>query len=184
MAKVLDGTYRAKVLPFTFEKVGEKDSPIMKAHFQPIGQVVGTEVKVEEGLPEVNKGYFLSLDIVTKGKYSGKSQIEALKIQLEESYGYTGEFDMGSINGAVPGKEVDIVCAPKEHNGKKFTDVKYVNAPGAKPRKAIKELSPDEIANFAKGWNTSSKTSQPPQDAKSLFAQLTGSAGEKKPDGQ
>lgn len=173
MAKALEGVYRAKVLPFTFEKVGEKESPIMKANFQPIGQEVDGQVRVEENLPKVNKGYFLSLDIIEKGKYAGKSQIEAIKLQLEENFGYTGDFNPTTINETVPGKEVNIVCAPKEHKGKTFTDVKFVNPVGGKKdRKPIKNLSEDEIAAFGKHWGGAAKA-MPPADAKSLFASLT-----------
>lgn len=175
MARVLEGKYRAKVLPFTFEKVGEKETPMMKANFQPIGQVVDKEVKVEEGLPKVNKGYFLSLDIVTTGKYAGKSQMEALKLQLEESFEYTGPFDPEAINAHVAIMERDIVCEKNKKN-EKFTDVKYVNPPGqeGKGGKPKKLMDANELAAFAKEFDKGSAKPMPAADAKSLFAQLTG----------
>jgi hypothetical protein len=184
MPRALEGKYRAKVLPFTFEKVGEKETPMMKANFQPIGQVVDKEVKVEGGLPKVNKGYFLSLDIVTQGKYSGKSKMEALKIQLEENFGYTGPLDPEKINAHVEGMERDIVCKKNEKTG--YTEVQYINVPGQEGKgggKPKKLMDANELAAFAKEFDKGSAKPMPAADAKSLFAQLTG-AQEAKPDGQ
>jgi hypothetical protein len=172
MPKAIEGTYRAKVLPATFEKVGEKDTPMMKVHFEPKGQVVDKEVKPEEGLPRVNKAYFLSLDVVTNGKYAGKSQMEALKLQLEEEYGYTGAFNPTAINEHLTNLgDRDIVCVK---NDKGYTNVKYVNPPGgsAKGKKPIKTLDESEIAGFAKLFDSGSKAMNP-TDAKSLFESLT-----------
>lgn len=175
MAKVLEGLYRAKVLPFTFEKVGEKETPMMKAFFQPIGQVVDGNVVAEENLPKQNYGYFLTLDIQDKGKYAGKSGMEALKIQLEEIYGYTGPFNPDSINSTIPGKEVNLVCEKNEYNGKTYTKVKFVNniSGNGKPKKPVKHLDANELAAFGKVFEGSAPAAKP-ADAASLFAQLTG----------
>lgn len=177
--KVLEGKYKAKVLPFTFEQVGKNEAPAIVAHFKPIGPYVGDAVQAEESLPEQQFMYFLSLDIADKGKYAGKSRLEILKIELKEIYGYEGPLDAEAINTAVANKEVDLVCEPNEYNGKTYTKVKYVNAVGgaAKGKKPIKHLSADSLAAFNKAWNSAQPA--PAQDAKSLFAQLTGATDAK-----
>ena len=173
--KVLEGKFKAKVLPFTFEAVGEKEAPVMKAHFQPVGPYVGNDVQTEEGLPKQEYAYFLSLDIVDKGKYAGKSKMEVIRLELEEIYGYKGEFDEEAINAHITSSDrfVDLVCEGKEYNGKTFTRVKFVNPVGGagKARKPVKALGKDALAAFGKHWKTDAK---PAANAASLFSQLTG----------
>jgi hypothetical protein len=167
--QVLVGKFRAKVLPFTFEQLGE--SPAIKAHLQPIGEYAGDELVPKEGMYPVNKAYFLSLDIQDKGKHAGKSGLEAVKADLKDSFGYEGPLEPSSMNAFVEGKEVDFVS----QDNKGFTKVQYVNPvgqKGGKGKKPVKHLSPEEIAAWNAKWSGQTVASTP-QDASSLFKTLT-----------
>jgi hypothetical protein len=179
--KHLEGKYKAKVTKATFETIGKTtEYPVMKIHFKPVGPYVGNDVQPEEGIPEQNQLYFLSLDIVDKGKYAGKSKLEVLRAEMEEIYGYKGDLDEDAINTHITASErfVDIVCEIQERDGKKFTRVKYVNPVGGAGagKKPIKALGKDALAAFNKHWTTGE--AKPVADAASLFAKLVG--GDKK----
>lgn len=172
--KVLEGKYRAKVTKISFGAVGDNNSPVIEVEYKPVGPYVGDAVQNEEGLPTQNFTYWLGLEVVEKGKYAGKSKLEAIRMDFEETYGYNGAFDPEAMSAAIVGKEVDLVCIKTQKGEREYTKVKYVNAIGGKKggKKPIKHLTADAIAAFGAKWNTA--PAQAPKDATSLFAQLTG----------
>lgn len=170
MAKVLEGVFMADVIDVSAEVVGEKETPMIKVHFNPVQEKVGDEFQDRTELPKVNKGYFLSMDLVQKGKHAGKSRVEALKADFESSYGYTGNFNPTAMKDFMVGKRFEIVCKASATG---YTDVQFVNLPGQKKgRKPVKHLSTEQLAAFDKLWSGTPTTA--PKDPASLFAQLSG----------
>lgn len=169
----LEGVFKATVSEVVGESItpkkGGDDIPMIKVHFNVTDEKVGDVFTPMTASRKANKGYFLSFDLVQKGKHAGKTGIEALKASFAESYGYTGSLNPSSLTALV-GVAVELVCKANKDG---FTDVQYVNLPGAKKEKrAVKHLTEAQFAAFDKAWSGTPETK--PVNAASLFAQLSG----------
>ncbi len=135
------GTYKARVLGVSLEVIGAENYPVMRVSFQPTDFRNGS-VFVEGEFQSVDKMYFLKDELATKGPKAGMSQIEILREELKENFGYEGGLDENLSE--MEGKTVEIVV---EMNKKGYPQVKWVNKEGGN-RKAARSLPPEILAKL------------------------------------
>ena len=105
---------------------------------------------------------------------SGKTSIEVTREQIKETYAYEGALEKSALIAGLMDKDVEITC---KDNGKGYTEVEYVNAPGSKGKgfKRLKEVPEDKMAKLAAMWSGKSSESKN-VDPKVLFADMAGKA--------
>ncbi len=166
MSKTEAGTYRAKVVDVGLEAVGTANLPVLKVWCQPSEFRQGP-VFVAGEFNKVNKAYFLSERLVEKGQFAGRTEIEVIREQLKETFGYEGSLNPDELMSIV-GKDVEIVVEIKNS----FPNIKYINKPGAGPKRAAKPLPAEILARLNASFMGVKKEEGVAPDANSFFASL------------
>jgi Txe/YoeB family toxin of Txe-Axe toxin-antitoxin module len=136
------GTYKAKVVGVSLEVLGEANYPVLKVTFSP-NQYLNGSVFVEGEYKDVDKIYFLSAELATKGPFAGQSKIEILKNELRDTYGYTKDLAVENLTTMI-GAHLEIVV---EQSKKGYPQVSWVNKPSGKKR-GTKAMPPDILAKL------------------------------------
>lgn len=152
------GRYVAKVVDIGLELITNKDEtkswPVLNVVFEPSKFRQGS-IFVDGTFARVRKMYFLSEDLVKSGAFAGRSQIELVREQLKDSFGYQGGLSVSELQ-AIMGLEREIEV---QNNQKGYPEVKYVNKPGEGPKRQAKALSPEILARL----NASFLGQKPPE---------------------
>lgn len=150
------GQYKGKVIGVALEAIGADNHPVLKVTFQPYSFMRGS-VYVEGDYRVVDKLYFLSTGLVTKGKNAGLGQMEVLRKELAEVYEHRGDLDEQAM-GHIFGKDFDLVV---ELNKNGYPQVKYVNKPGGKGSPKGKALPADFLARLQAAFKGEAPKPQP-----------------------
>lgn len=139
------GIYKARVNGVTLEAVGEKNTPAIIVGLVPTELLNGPVfVPVELSTPNGRKYYWLSEKTIDRGDNAGRTSIEVLRDELKAVYDYEGPLDPDALQALV-GKEVQINV--QAGNGK-YTEVRWVNKVGDKPRGKSKSIDPSVLARL------------------------------------
>lgn len=143
MSKLSAGTYEATVVGSSLELIGEKNYPVLKVKFKPTKYRNGS-VFVDGDYPGVDKLYFLSDELATKGPKAGQNKIEILRDELKDTFDYTGSLQPQALEALI-GKSAEIVV---EMNANGYPQTKWVNKLGGGSRKAGKALPAEILAKL------------------------------------
>ncbi len=149
MAQELEGRYKAKVCSVDLGIVGAKESVLLSVFFKPSAELVGASWTAGE-FNKVKKAYFLSDKIIASGKSAGKTSIEYTRQQIKEAYGYEGPLELEALKAGLMDRDVELQCKP---DGKGYTEVEFVNAPGGRGMKKLKDVPEDKLAKLAALWS-------------------------------
>ncbi len=167
MSNTQAGTYKAKVVDVGLEVVGEKNLPVLKVWCMPSEMRQGP-VFVAGEFKKLNKAYFLSERLIEKGSFAGRTEIEVVRDQLKETFDYEGSLNPEELMSIV-GKDVEIVV---ENNKEGYANIKWINKPGAGPKRAAKALPADILARLNASFMGVKKEEGAAPDANSFFASL------------
>jgi hypothetical protein len=136
--KTKTGIYHAEVIGANLEMIGkDTEYPVLKVNFRPYELLQGS-VFVAGEFTTTNVLHFLGSKVLEKGRFAGKTQIEALREELKDTYGYTGDLTKEALE-ALNGVKVEINVKP---NGEYF-NVAFVNKIGGRSPKVGKPI-PEE----------------------------------------
>lgn len=141
-----NGTYKGKVVAVSLEVISDKNLPILKVVFAP-NSVRNGSIHVPFEGTNVDKIYFLSTEIATKGPNAGRSQLEILREDLKATYDYTGTLEEGSLQSLI-GSEYELVVESYTKGDKSYPRVKWVNKVGTRKSFAAKPLPAEILAKL------------------------------------